>query len=97
MPNYYDDPPEADSEPMPPKPEDTQEQGSPQTAVVPKEVFGSEELKPGQVCKFKVSRVMDKEVLLTKLPYDQSDESSEDEEAPPEPEPAPAGAPGMYD
>lgn len=105
MPNYYDDAPEGDAAPMPPKPgaDDMQEkEGSPQTAVIPKDFFGSKELQVGNTCEVRIDRIMDKEVAVSYVPHD--DEKEEGGES--EPQGAPSedaeampmgGKPGMYD
>lgn len=103
--NYYDDAPEGDSAP-PAKPggDQMQEQeGSPQTAVLPKDFFGSKELKVGNTCEVRIDRIMDKEVAVSYVPHDEGDEGEEGqeggEEAPPPErgEMMPAGKPGMFD
>jgi hypothetical protein len=101
MPNYYDDAPEVGNDQMPPKPDggDMQDQeGSPQTAVINKDFFGSKELKVGNTCEVRIDRIMDKEVAVSYVPHDENEGKEPDSgESSGTPEPMPAGRPGMYD
>ena len=86
-------------EDMPPEKQPDRENMAAQTAVIPKEFFGSQDIKVGEEYYFRVDKIMDKEVMVSYAKGDEGEGEKEGEEMPPEPPPKEGmgGNPGMYD
>ncbi len=101
MANLYDDEPaEGEAPPKPgaaPDDEQRENQDNSKTGVLPKEFFGSVDLKPGAEYKVRIEQVMDKEVACSLVSGDTSEKPDAAPEAPPEGAGAPAPGGGMFD
>lgn len=58
MKNMYDSP--EPSEPQ--EPSEERKESEQQTALLPREIFGQKELKPGKECKFRIVAIYDDEI-----------------------------------
>ncbi len=50
------------------------------TALLPLDFFQSKELKPGAVCKIKISRILEGQAEVTYVPHDEAPAPGEEEE-----------------
>ena len=74
--NMYED--QADMAPETPE-EETQDESESKTALLPKEFFGSKDKSVGDVCKIRVKKIYESEVMVEYVEHDKSDDQSEGE------------------
>lgn len=80
--NYYDDGPAQQPSAAP---QDKEDKGEAQTALLPKAFFQGKDLQPGTRCEVEITQVHDEEVSVKYVEHDESKEAPEpgEEQSPP--------------
>lgn len=78
--DMYSDAPEGAAAAPAPESDEGKESSEEPTAVLPKNFFAPEDLKPGYVCKVKIDKVFDDQVAVTYLGSGDKEESGEGEQ-----------------